>query len=114
MHSDTLSHDHLPDLLARREIVEAAMSQYLAGSHQGHAGTEEKAAAHLLFGIMLDGLRGGADAPPIHDPAIRRHASRFGDGLVPILKDALGERAPDGFVVRCSDRFWATLRAAAA
>ena len=113
MHSDMFSHDNMPGLLARREIVEAAMSQYLAGSHQGHAGAEEKAAAHRLFGIMLDGLCGAAETPPLDDPAIRRHASRFGDGLTPILKDSLGERASDEFVGRCSDRFWAMLRAAA-
>ncbi|KKC27083.1 hypothetical protein [Sphingomonas sp. SRS2] len=118
MHIDTLSHDHVPALIARRDIIEAAMSQYLAGAHQGHAQAEEKTAAHLLFGLMLDGLQGPGAASSIHpavrDPAIRRHASRFGDGLAPILRDSLGERASDDFVARCADRFWVSLQAAAA
>jgi hypothetical protein len=113
MHSETLSHDHLPSLTARRNIIEKAMSHYLAGSRQDHVGAEEKAAAHLLFGVMLDGLRGTAVTRSIHNPAITRHASRFGDGLASILKDALGADVPDALIARCGDRFWATLPSAA-
>ena len=114
MHKDMLSHDHLAGLIARRDTIEAAMSQYLAGARQAHAGDEDKAAAHLLFDILLDGLHGVANRPSFEDPVIRRHASRFGDGLTPILKDALGADVPDDFVARCVDRFWVTLQAAAA
>jgi len=111
MPGETLSRDHLPTLTARRNIIEKAMSHYLAG--QDHVGAEEKAAAHLLFGVMLDGLRGTAVTRSIHNPAIVRHASRFGDGLAPILKDALGADVPDALIARCGDRFWATLPSAA-
>jgi hypothetical protein len=114
MHSDMLSHDHLPDLIARREVIEAAMAQYLAGLHQSHATEDDKAAAHRLFEIVLDGRDGVAKTPALHDPAIRRHASRFGDGLSPILKDTLGADVPDAFIARCVDRYWAALQARAA
>lgn len=112
MHSDMLSQDHLPALIARRDIFEAVMSQYLAGSHQGCATEEDKSAAHRLFGILLDGLEGRAKAPLLDQPAIRRHASRFGDALSPILRDVLGAEVPEAFIARCVDRFWATLQAA--
>jgi hypothetical protein len=114
MHSDTLSHDHLPDLIARREVIEAAMAQYLAGLHRNHANDDDKAAARRLFEIVLTGLEGKANAPDLHDPLIRRHASRFGDGLSPILKDTLGADVPDAFIARCVDRYWAALQARAA
>lgn len=113
MHRETRSHDHLTELIARRPLIEAVMAQYLAGAHQGHAGPEEKRAARLLLALTIDALRDGADTPPVDDPAIRRHASRFGDGLGPILRDALGPDASDAFVAHCADRFWMTLRAAA-
>jgi hypothetical protein len=114
MHSDTLSHDHLPDLIIRRPAIEAAMAQYLAGLHQGVATEQDKSAAHRLFDALLDGLNGGGEAPPLDDAGLRRHASRFGDGLSPILKDALGPDVPDAFIARCVDRYWRVLQGAAA
>lgn len=115
MHRETRSHDHLTELIARRPLIEAVMAQYLAGAHQGHAGPEEKRAARQLLALTLDALQGGGDARPAgaDDRAIRRHASRFGDGLGPIIRDALGPDVPDAFVAGCADRFWSALRTAA-
>lgn len=110
MHSETLSHDHLSDLLARRDRIEAVMAQYLAGPDQGHATEQDKVVSHQLFDVLFDGLNGGGEAPPLDDG----HASRFGDGLSPILRDALGPDVPEAFVARCVDRYWRTLQAAAA
>lgn len=114
MHGDMLSHDHLTELITRRKTIEAVMAQYLAGLHRGHATEADKAAAHCLFDILLDGLGGSVETPPVDTGAIRRHASRFGDGLSPILKDALGPDVPDAFIARCVDRYWAMLQASAA
>lgn len=114
MHSDTISHDYLPDLIIRRAEIEATMAYYLARNNPGQPGEEEKQAARRLFDVLLDGLDGGGKAPSIDQAGLRRHASRFGDGLSPILKDALGPDVPESFIARCVDRYWRTLQAAAA
>ncbi len=114
MHSDMLSHDYITELIDRRAAIEAVMAQYLAGPHQGLATEQDKASAHRLFDVLLAGLNGGGAAATLDDSAIRRHASRFGDGLSPILKDALGAEVPEAFVARCVDRYWSGLQAAAA
>lgn len=114
MHSEILSPDNMAVLVSCRATIENAMAQYLADSRQGYAAEDEKAASHQLFEALLGGLSGEAEALQLDDWAVRRHASRFGDGLTPILKDVLGPEVSDIFVARCVDRYWATLQAAAA
>lgn len=114
MHRDILSPDNIAVLVSCRATIEKVMAQYLAGIRQGCANDEEKAASHQLFETLLGGLRGEAEAPHFGDLAVRRHASRFGDGLTPILKDVLGSEVSNVFIARCVDRYWATLQVAAA
>ncbi len=112
MHSDTISHDHMADLIIQRASIEATMTHYLAGS--GRPAEANKAVVRRLFDVLLGGLQGGGEAPPLDEPDIRRLASRFGDGLTPILRDALGPDIPDAFIARCVDRYWGSLQAATA
>ncbi|WP_340316366.1 hypothetical protein [Rhizorhabdus argentea] len=114
MHTEMLWRDDIAVLVDRRATIEAVMAQYLAGTHQGCATDEEKSAAHRLFEALLGGLKDGAGARRFDDLAVRRHASRFGDGLAPILRDVLGADVSDRFIMRCVDRYWAALQAAAA
>lgn len=114
MHREILSPEDITVLVKCRASIESVMAQYLAGIHRDCATDEEKSASHRLFETLLRSLRGEAEAPHFDDFAIRRHASRFGDGLTPILKDVLGPEVSDIFIARCVDRYWATLQAAAA
>jgi hemoglobin-like flavoprotein len=41
-----------------------------------------------------------------------RHYSRFGDALVPVIRDLLGPRPPSGITSAWSDAFWTVIRAA--
>lgn len=111
MTPDLFSQDYLSLLSARRETVEAIMAHYLTPAHADPA-EEEKSAAHLLLGIVLDGFDGAAEAPTLDQPFLRRHASRFGDGLTPVLKDVLGPDVPDAFISQCVDRYWRRLKTA--
>lgn len=114
MHNDNMSRDYLPDLIIQRAAIEATMTHYLAALDRGRPAEANKPMIHRLFDVMLGGLKGDATPPPLDDPGIRRLASRFGDGLSPILRDALGDEVPDAFIARCVDRYWASLQAAAA
>jgi hemoglobin-like flavoprotein len=58
------------------------------------AGLETAAAEHRTLGI--DG----------------RHYSRFGDALVPVLRDVLGDQVPREIPSAWCDAFWAVVRAA--
>lgn len=114
MHSDRISHDHLTELIACRDAVETAMAHYLAGRHQGVATDDDKDAARRLFDVLLTGDAGGAIDDPAMAEGLRRHASRFGDGLSPILRDALGAEVPEAFIAGCVDRYWRSVRLAIA
>lgn len=58
----------------------------------------------------LGDLRGVADAH--RALAISgRHYSRFGDALVPVIRDLLGPRLPVGISSAWSDAFWTIIRA---
>lgn len=111
MHSDTISRDHASDLIIHRAAIEAAMTHYLAAA--GQPAEANKPVVRQLFDVLLGGLEGGGPAPRLDEPGIRRLASRFGDGLSPILRDALGADVPEAFVARCVDSYWRTLQAAA-
>jgi len=41
-----------------------------------------------------------------------RHYSRFGDALVPVIRDLLGPRLPEGVSSAWIDAFWTIIRAA--
>ena len=112
MHSDMLSQDDMTVLAQRRDTIEAVIAQHLIGRHQSGVGADEKSAARLLFDVLLAGLTDRTS--PVDHMAVRRHASRFGDALSPVLRDVLGPDVPDGFIARCVDRYWATVLAAAA
>lgn len=103
--------DYASLLIDRQELIEAVMAQYLAGTHQGCATDDDRAAAHLLLGVVLASVKDESFELPPDPPLVRRHASRFGDGLVPILKDLIGPDASDAFLAHCSDRYWNALRA---
>lgn len=114
MNKDLHFNRHLSALIGSRDKVEAEMAQYLAGRHRNCATDEHAIAAHGLVDVLLDGLAGSGDASPLNPPSIRQYASRFGDGLSPVLRDVLGPDLPDAFLARCIDRYWVSLQTAVA
>ena len=106
MHNAISFKDPSSLLNERRDVIEAVMAQYLASAHQGSATDEERSAAHHLVGLLIARLDGETSRLPLDPMSVRRHASRFGDGLVPILKDVFGTEVDDAFFVRCGDCYW--------
>lgn len=122
--------DNARDLLARslpllrphRDTLVERMERQLRGA--GGAGEPQgrpEAAATLLVELLLDqalSLVESAELAPangFHDRqralAIDgRHYSRFGDALVPILRDVLGAKVPREVTGTWCDTFWAAIR----
>lgn len=108
MHTDLHSRDYSRLLSERRATIETAMADYLSGS-SGYAGDQQRAAAHQLLGVLLAALAGSRNGHRI-DAAASSWASRFGDGLSPVLKDVFGVDVPESFIAGCIDSYWAALR----
>ena len=112
----------LPLLRSQKDRIIERMEVHLRGS----AGDSEpfgqsEAAATLLVQLLLDQARslvetgGVAPANGIRDEhqALEidgRHYSRFGDALVPIVRDVLGSSLPQGVAGAWCDAFWAVVR----
>lgn len=98
-------------LNARRSEIAASMARYLAESRDDDPLPEDSDAANQLVDILITSLReaeGAAAAAT--QPVARRYYSRFGDGLLPILRDVLGTGADTASLSRAIDGYWRAVR----
>lgn len=113
----------LPLLQPHRERIVERMEVHLrgAGGEEEPFGQSELAATALVR-LLLDQARSLVESGEIaaaggildEHRALEidgRHYSRFGDALVPILRDLLGQRVPREVAGTWCDTFWTVLRA---
>lgn len=102
-------------LRERQEIIIAAMSRYIARPERGTPQPSHTAIASALFEAMLTCLPGEA-ARPFDLPANidREDIVRFGDGLLPILRDIVGTDITATSLSRVSDAYWRAIDSAGA
>lgn len=123
--SEKTRHDLFHSLAALRAAepaIVAAMSAYLARTEEEPAPPVRAATlATLLMEMLLaQAKRLAAGEEPEDVDSIGaanrragiegRHYSRFGDALIPVLKDALGPRLPVAMASAWCDAFWLVVR----
>ena len=105
MHQDP----NIAALLACRAEFESQMAPILRKAGTS-AGKSSRLVAGQLFDLLIASLedRGG----PAFDKKDfdRAYVSRFGDALVPILREVMGTDVPIGFLARCVDGYWRGVR----
>lgn len=108
----------LPLVRQHQDVLIDRMEERLPRSE-----TESEASAMILVGLLLDRVRnlvetgkfGALEGVADEHRALDidgRHYSRFGDALVPILKDTLGPNLPREVPMAWGDAFWAIIHAA--
>lgn len=114
----------LPLIQQRREALVERMETALAALEGKESETgQAEVTAVILVDLLLDEARqlleDGAFGPLGHVPGEHylldisgRHYSRFGDALLPVLRDLLGPIPPRETLAAWCDTFWAILRAA--
>ncbi len=114
----------LPLVQQRREALVERMETALAAlDGKESAIGQAEVTAVVLVDLLLDEARhlveAGAFGPLGHLPGEHyllditgRHYSRFGDALIPVLRDLLGPIPPRENLAAWCDTFWAILRAA--
>ena len=113
----------LPLVQQRRDLLVERMERSLAAETERKAFGQAGLTATMLVDLLVTQVRSlvesAAFAPldEIADEHRRlditgRHYSRFGDALVPILRDLLGATVPREVAAAWCDSFWAILRAA--
>lgn len=91
-------------LQSRRAAFTAAATPFLVG---GDIDTPTGAAAADRLLDLTVAAYAGRSAPEASARDFPRAAySRFGDNLVPLLKDVLGAAVPVAFLARCVDSYW--------
>lgn len=127
--SNPLSEKTRHDLFHSLTAVEAAAPSIIAAMSAYLAATEEepapfaratRLAALLVEMLLAQAKRLAAGEEPEDVDRIGaanrkaglegRHYSRFGDALVPVLKDALGPRLPGTMASAWCDAFWLVIR----
>jgi hypothetical protein len=90
----------------RRAAIVDALARYIARPDHGTPTKEHRKAAGALFDATLAAFRSAS--PPASLPADveRRSIARFGDGLLPVLKDAVGPDLSGRALSRVSDAYW--------
>jgi hemoglobin-like flavoprotein len=116
----------LPLVRQRKDEIIGAMKIYLRRIEDGrNAFDPSDVAAMILTELLLrqasliagSGKAAGLETTAIEHAALGidgRHYSRFGDALVPILRDSLGFNLPREVSSAWSDTFWSIIRAAQA
>ncbi|MCW1431736.1 hypothetical protein [Novosphingobium sp. JCM 18896] len=100
-------------VMLRRADIEDAMTRYF--SHDGDAGpsAEDDYAARRLVDVLIEAMCGRASG--LSDDVVESipgvYLSKFGDGLVPILKDLIAEEASPLLLSRAIDGYWRAIRA---
>ena len=118
----TLLLQSLRPVEAKEDEIRAAFTKALARSdHDPELSDTPAVIAALLVSFLIEQVRhvvetGQPMKLELHRAEHRlhdihgRHYSRFGDALVPVLKDALGGAYPRATASAWSDAFWAILR----
>jgi hemoglobin-like flavoprotein len=114
----------LPIVLQRKELLLEGTERSLGWSETreesfGQAETTAMILVELLLEQVRSLVQSGALAP-LQDAADQhrklgitgRHYSRFGDALVPVLRDLLGPTVPREVAAAWCDTFWTIIRAA--
>jgi len=114
----------LPLVEQRRKLLTEAIERSLAALEtEPEAFGQAEMTATMLVQLLLDQVRllvESGELGPLGDVAAEhrllditgRHYSRFGDSLVPILRDILGPTTPREVATAWCDAFWAIVRAA--
>lgn len=97
-------------LRERRETIVAAMSRYIARPDRATPTPEHEAAAGALVDATLASFSGDEPLAPVWPANVDRQVIiRFGDGLLPILKDIVGPDVSPTALARLSDAYWRTV-----
>lgn len=112
MSKDTARREAAQLLSINRQEIEAAMAQHFVGAPTPKPAEEDRCAAIALIDLLIRAL-GQSDecAIPPDQQAARRYHSLFGDGLLPVLRDVLGDEAEPELLACCVDDFWSSIRA---
>lgn len=90
----------------KRGIIVQAMAGYIARPNHGTPTEEHNKVAGTLFDATVATFTGASPAVRLPAEVERGSITRFGDGLVPILKDAIGPDLPGSSLSRLSDAYW--------
>jgi hemoglobin-like flavoprotein len=116
----------LPLVEQRRDLLVDAMERHLAAiATEEEAFGQPEITAMLLVDLLLREVRAlvetaefsGLAGTAAEHRALEingRHYSRFGDALVPVLRDLLGPVTPRAVASAWCDAFWAIVRTAQA
>jgi hypothetical protein len=112
----------LPAVESKEDVIRDALSASLTRSEQDpELSAESELIAALLLNFLIRQARqvaeGGAPVGlELYENEHRlhgisgRHYSRFGDALIPVLRDALGAMHPRATALAWGDAFWAFVR----
>lgn len=100
-------------VMLRRTDLEEAMARYF--SHDAEAGpsVQDGYAASRLVDVLIEAMCGrtGGFSSDVVDTIPVAYLSKFGDGLVPILKDVIGDEASPMLLSQSIDGYWRAIRA---
>lgn len=96
-------------LLASRDEFECQMAPLLrkAGTSAGKC---TRLVAAQLFDPLIESLEDRSVPAFDKKDFDRAYVSRFGDALVPILREVMGPDVSLGFLARCIDGYWRGVR----
>ncbi len=90
----------------KRETIVQAMAHYIARPGRGTPTEEHNKVAAALFDATLATFTGASLPISLPEEIGRGAISRFGDGLLPILRDTVGPDLPGTSFSRLSDAYW--------
>jgi hypothetical protein len=92
-----------------RETIVQAMAHYIARPGRGTPTEKHDKVAAALFDATLATFTGASLPIGLPEEIDREAIIRFGDGLLPILKDTVGPDLPGTPFSRLSDAYWQTI-----
>lgn len=98
-------------VVAHREEIENAMTQYFAREIGPNHPTDSRVARHLV-NVFIGSLVGPGDVEWAPKPAgvSPSYYTMFGDALIPILRGIVGEGVPHTVLSQFSDSYWRAVR----
>ena len=107
----------------KQHLVNRMEANLRAGEPEGEPYGQSEVAAMILVDLLLSQARHLSESgglADLRDVAAEhrtlaisgRHYSRFGDALVPVLRDLLGSKVPRGVTSAWCDTFWTLIGAA--
>lgn len=99
-------------LTTQRGEIEVAMGHYLRGPDASEPSSADNEAARRLVDVLIASFRGPEHAADVlaKHPVPRPYYARFGDGLLAVLKDVVGEAADTAFLSHSIDGYWRAVR----